>query len=135
MAAETKEQYEDMGRLAADAFAMLGRLSGLERYPMPFYRHALEELAATRGKDFGTLARADPAWGARTLATYQGLYESQLRQAQTQFVGDAREQAFFQHKVDDNLHAQTALYPAMPRSQAEIADTTFRLAQLRSSAG
>ena len=132
MAAETKEQYDDMGRLAGQAFAMLGRMRGLERYPMPFYRHALDELAATRSEDLGTLARNDPAFGAKTLATYTGLYDSLLRQAQNQFVGDAREQAFFQYKIDNNLHAQTELYPAIPRSQAEIADSTFRLAQLRS---
>ena len=132
MAAETKEQYDDMGRLAGQAFGMLGRMRGLERYPMPFYRHALDELAATRSEDLGTLARNDPAFGAKTLATYTGLYDSLLRQAQNQFVGDAREQAFFQYKIDNNLHAQTELYPAMPRSQAEIADSTFRLAQLRS---
>ena len=132
MAAETTQQYDDMGRLAGQAFAMLGRMRGLERYPMPFYRHALDELAATRSQDFGRLARSDPAFGAKTLATYTGLYDSLLRQAQNQFVGDAREQAFFQYKIDNNLHAQTELYPAMPRSQAEIADSTFRLAQLRS---
>jgi CHAT domain-containing protein len=132
MAAETKEQYDDMGRLAGQAFAMLGRMRGLERYPMPFYRHALDELAATRSEDLGTLARNDPAFGSKTLATYTGLYDSLLRQAQNQFVGDAREQAFFQYKIDNSLHAQTELYPAMPRSQAEIADSTFRLAQLRS---
>ena len=132
MAAETKEQFDDMSRLAGQAFAMLGRMRGLERYPMPFYRHALDELATTRSQDLGTLARSDPAFGAKTLATYAGLYDTLLRQAQTQFVGDAREQAFFQYKIDNNLHAQTELYPAMPRSQAEIADSTFKLAQLRS---
>jgi CHAT domain-containing protein len=132
MAAETKEQYDDMGRLAGQAFAMLGRMRGLERFPMPFYRHALAELAATRSRDLGTLAQTDAAFGARTLATYTGLYDTLLRQAQDQFIGDAREQAFFQYKIDNNLHAQTELYAAMPRSQAEIADSTFRLAQLRS---
>jgi CHAT domain-containing protein len=132
MAAETRERYDDMGRLAGQAFSMLGRMRGLERYPMPFYRHALEELAVTRSQDLGTLARSDPAFGAKTLATYTGLYDKLLAQAQNQFVGDAREQAFFQYKIDNNLHAQTQLYPAMPRSQADIADSTFRLAQLRS---
>jgi hypothetical protein len=111
---------------------MLGRMRGLERFPMPFYRHALAELAATRSRDLGTLAQTDAAFGARTLATYTGLYDTLLRQAQDQFIGDAREQAFFQYKIDNNLHAQTELYAAMPRSQAEIADSTFRLAQLRS---
>ena len=73
MAAETKEQYDDMGRLASQAFAMLGRLRGLERYPMSFYRHALDELAGTRSQDLGTLARSDPAFGAKTLATYRSV--------------------------------------------------------------
>ena len=132
MAAETQEQYDDMGRLAGKAFAMLGRMRGLERFPMPFYRHALDELAATRSKDLATLARGDPAFGAKTLSTYMGMYDTLLGQAQNQFVGDAREQAFFQYKIDNNLHAQTELYAAMPRSQADIADSTFRLAQLRS---
>ena len=54
----------------------------------------------------------DPAFGAKTLATYTGMYDTLLRQAQSQFVGDAREQAFFQYKIDNNLHAQTELYPA-----------------------
>jgi len=132
MAAETKEQFDDMGRLAGQAFGMLGRMRGLEGYGMPFYRHALLEMAGTRSQDLGTLARQDPAFGAKTLATYTGLYDTLLRQAQTQFVGDAREQLFFQYKIDNNLHAQTELYPAMPRSQPDIADSTFKLAQLRS---
>ena len=55
-----------------------------------------------------------------------------VRQSQDQFVADAREQLFFQHKVDNSLHGLSSVYPALPRSAAEIADATFRLAQLRS---
>ena len=132
MAAETREQWDDMTRLESAAFRTVIDGRGLERYPMPFYRHAIQELSATRSQDLATVAQHDPAFGPQTLATYQGLYDKLLAQAQNQFIGDAREQAFFQYKIDDNLHAQTALYPVMPRSQASIEDSTFRLAQLRS---
>jgi hypothetical protein len=99
---------------------------------MPFYRRALEDLAATRDQDIGTLARRDPAYAARTLETYTGLYDTLLRQAQDQFVADAREQLLFQYKIDNSLHALSELSPALPRSSDSIADTTFQLAQLRS---
>jgi CHAT domain-containing protein len=132
LAADTRQQYEDMGRLQQSAFRMLGNLAGVDRYTMPFYRHALYELAGTRDADLGTLAKRDPNFAAKTLATYQGLYDSLLRQAQSQFVGDAREQFYFQYKADNVLYALAELAPAMPRSSAQIEDTTFRLAQLRS---
>ena len=132
MAAETQQRFDDMSRYAQQAFRRLGDSRGLERYSMPFYRHALDEMAGTRDPDVGTLARRDPRFASETLATYTGLYDSQLRQSQNQFVADAREQLFFQYKIDNSLHALTELYAAMPRSSAEIADTTFRLAQLRS---
>ena len=132
MAAETQQRFDDMSRFAQQAFRRLADSRGLERYSMPFYRHALDEMAGTRDPNIGTLARRDPKFAAETLATYTGLYDTLLRQAQNQFVADAREQLFFQYKIDNSLHALTELYPAMPRSSAEIADTTFRLAQLRS---
>ncbi len=131
-AAEAAQQYDDMARLQQEAVRMLTSQRGLERYSMPFYRHALDELATTRDGDIGTLARRDPAFANRTLATYTGLYDTLLRQAQTQFVGDAREQLFFQYKIDNSLHALAELATAMPRSSGDIADTTFQLAQLRS---
>jgi CHAT domain-containing protein len=131
-AAETERRFEDMGRLAAEAFRGLANLGGVDRYSMPFFRHALDELAGTRDADIGTLARRDPNFAAATLATYTGLYDTLLRQAQGQFVAEAREQLLFQFKIDNDLHALTELDPAMPRSSTQIADTSFRLAQLRS---
>ncbi len=131
-AAETQQLFDDMARLDQAAFRQLADRHGLETYSMPFYRHALEELAGTRDADLGTLAKRDPAFASRTLATYTGLYGTLLGQAQARFVADAREQLLFQYKIDNSLHALTELYPALPRSDDEIADTTFRLAQLRS---
>ena len=131
-AAETQQQFDDMGRFAQQAFRKLADFRGLERYSVPFYRHALDGMASRRDLNIATLARSDPKFAAETLATYTGLYDTLLRQAQNQFVADAREQLFFQFKIDNSLHALTELYPVMPRSSAEIADTTFRLAQLRS---
>jgi CHAT domain-containing protein len=131
-AAEAKQQFDDMSQLQQEALRTLASLRGLERYSMPFYRHALEELAGTRDTDIGTVAKADQAFANRALATYTGTYDTLSRQAQTQFVGDAREQLFFQYKIDNSLHALTELASALPRSSADIADTTFRLAQLRS---
>jgi CHAT domain-containing protein len=131
-AAETQERFDDMGRLEADAAHVLAQMHGLERYSLPFYRHALEELATTGSADLETVARQNPAFAAETLAKYTGMYDTLLKQAQQQFVADAREQLFFQNKIDNHLDALTQLYLAMPRSRAEIEDTTFRLAQLRS---
>jgi CHAT domain-containing protein len=131
-AAETKEQFEDMARLRAAASARLTDLSGPERPSVPFFRHALDELAAERDPNLALLAKRDPAFGARTLAAYTGTYETLLRQSQNQFVADAREQLHFQFKVDNSLHALTDLHGAMPRSRADIEDVTFRFAQLRS---
>lgn len=132
LAAETQERFADMGRHSQEAFRRLTDFRGLERYSMPFYRHALDGIAAGRDPNLGTLARRDPNFAAQTLGTYTGLYDTLLRQAQQQFVADAREQLVFQFKIDNGLHALTELYPVMPRSAAEIADTSFRLAQLRS---
>jgi CHAT domain-containing protein len=131
-AAETSQEFEDMARLQQEAVGTLASLGGHERFSMPFYRHALEELATTRDADLGTLAKRDPAFANRTLATYTGLYDTLLRQAQTQFVGDAREQLYFQYKIDNSLHALAELATALPRSSGEIGDTSFQLAQLRS---
>ena len=131
-AAEAKQQFDDMGRLQQAAAHELAQQRSLERYPVPFYRNALEQLARQRDADLGTLARRDPVFASRTLATYTGLYDKLLAQAQTQFVADAREQLFFQYKIDNSLHALAELSPAMPRSAPEINDTAFRLAQLRS---
>lgn len=130
--AEANQQFDDMARLQQVAARELAQQRGLERYPMPFYRHALEQLALERDADIGTLARRDPAFASRTLATYTGLYDRLLAQAQTQFVADAREQLFFQYKIDSSLHALAELSPTMPRSASEITDTAFRLAQMRS---
>jgi CHAT domain-containing protein len=131
-AAEIQQRFDDMARLQQSAFNRLARLAELDRYSMPFYRHALDELAGTRDADLGTLAKRDQAFAAKTHATYQALYDTLLRQAQSQFVGDAREQLFFQYKIDNVLHALAELHPALPRSGAQIEDTSFRLAQLRS---
>ncbi len=131
-AAESRGQFDDMSRLQQQAFRALVELGGLERYSLPFYRHALDDLASTRDPDLAAAARRDSAFAARTLATYTGLYDTLLRQAQSQFVGDAREQLVFQYKIDNSLHALTQLSTAMPRSSAAITDTTFQLAQLRS---
>jgi CHAT domain-containing protein len=131
-AAESAQQYEEMARLQRDAVAMLTGQRGLDRFSVPFYRHALEELAQTRDGDLGTVASRDPAFAANTLRTYLGTYDTLLRQAQAQFVADAREQLFFQYKIDNSLHALASLAPALPRSTDTINDTTFRLAQLRS---
>ncbi len=130
--AEAKQQFDDMARLQQVAAHELAQQRGLERYPMPFYRYALEQLALGRDADLGTLSRRDPAFASRTLAIYTGLYDKLLAQAQTQFVADAREQLFFQYKIDNSLHALAELSSAMPRSAPEITDTAFRLAQLRS---
>ena len=110
--AEANQQFDDMARLQQVAARELAQQRGLERYPMPFYRHALEQLALERDADIGTLARRDPAFASRTLATYTGLYDRLLAQAQTQFVADAREQLFFQYKIDNTLHALAELSPA-----------------------
>ncbi len=131
-AAEQTSQFDDMARLQQAAFRTLARGQGARQYSMPFYRHALDTLAATRDGDIGTLARRDVAFGSRTLATYTGLYDTLLRQAQAQFVADAREQLLFQYKIDNSLHALSELSSALPHSNAAIADTTFQLAQLRS---
>ena len=131
-AAETQQRFADMSRYAQQAFGRLADFRGLERYSVPFYRQVLDEMAFTRDQDIGTLARRDQKFALDTLTTYTGLYDTLLRQAHNQFVADAREQLFFQYKIDNSLHALTELYPAMPRLSAQIADTTFRLAQLRS---
>jgi CHAT domain-containing protein len=98
---------------------------------MPFYRHALLELATIRNADLGTLARRDAGFAARTLATYDGLVAPLVRQAQAQFVADAREQLHSQFKIDNVLHAYAELHGALPRSAPQITDDAFRLAQLR----
>jgi hypothetical protein len=77
---------------------------------MPFYRRALEDLAATRDGHC-TLAWRDLAAAARTLETHTGLYDT-LLPAQDQFVADAREQLPFQYKIDNSLEPSLAL----PRS-------------------
>ena len=130
--AETDERFDDMSRLAQAAFEKLGDQRGTERYPVPFYRHALGQLAGTRDANLDIVAKRDPAFAAQTLATYERLYGSLFSQAQTQFVADAREQMFFAHKIDNSLHAFAELYPVMPAKSQQIADTGFRLAQLRS---
>jgi CHAT domain-containing protein len=131
-AAEAQQRYDEMARLRTAAFRELAQQRGLDRFPMPFYRHALEQLALQRDADLGTLAKRDPAFAARTLASYTGMYDKLLAQTQAQFVADAREQLFFQYKIDNNLHALAELSSAMPRSVDEITETAFRLAQMRS---
>ena len=130
-AAEAREQYEDMARFATEASRRLTALDGLERPSLPFYRHAFDELAAGRDPDLATLARRDPQFAARTLAAYTGSFDTLLRQSQTRFVADAREQLFFEYRIDNSLHALASLHPALPRSAAAIEDATFRFAQLR----
>ncbi len=113
-AAEKAGKFDDMARLQQEAVRMLTNQRGLERLSVPFYRHALEELALARDADLGTLARHDPTFAASTLRTYLGTYDTLLRQAQSQFVADAREQLFFQYKIDNSLHALSELAPALP---------------------
>lgn len=132
VAAEAQQQYEDMARLRQAAVRELTRQDDPATLSMPFYRQALRDLAGTRDTAIGEMAQHDAAFAARTLATYTGLYDTLLAQAQKQFVADAREQLFFQYKTDNVLDSLLQLEPALPRSRAEIADTTFRLAQLRS---
>ncbi len=131
-AAETKEEYAEMGRLSEAAFKVLADFRGLQRSSMSFYRSVLNQQAAIRHVNLGTLARHDPKFAVENYSTYIGMYHTLLKQAQAQYVAEAREQLFFQYKIDVSLNALTELYPAMPSKQAEIADVTFRLAQLRS---
>ncbi len=87
----------------------------------------------TRSKDLGTLARSDPAFGAQDARDLHGsVRNAAASRRRTSSSATRASRRIFQYKIDNNLHAQTELYPAMPRSQAEIADSTFRLAQLRS---
>jgi CHAT domain-containing protein len=97
-----------------------------------FLRHGWERLEEQRDTDWALLARHDPAFGTRTAASYIGMYDTMLRQAQQQFVADAAEQRFFQHKINNALDVLTALHPALPGSREQIEDITFRFAQLRS---
>lgn len=131
-AAETREQYDDWSRLLANATGRLADLRALDRLSLPFYRSALDELAAGRDPNLGLLATHDPEFGSRTLAAYADGNAKLLAQAQNQFVADAREQAYFQYRIDNGLHALASLYPAMPRQAAAMADATFGMAQLRS---
>jgi CHAT domain-containing protein len=131
-AAEAAQRFDEMSRLQQAAVRELTAQGGLDRLPMPVYRQAFERLATTRDFDLGTVARRDAAFASRTLATYTGLYERLVTQAQSQFVADAREQLFSQYKIDNALHALAELQPALPRADGEIVDTAFRLAQLRS---
>jgi hypothetical protein len=127
-AAETKEDYDAMGRLAANAFTTLGQLRGRDTYSMPFYRHALDELATNRDPTLGEMAQRDPAFAARTLGTYTGLVDTLIRQSQAQFVADAREQLHSDYKIE-TLHASRA---AARRRKRGGSDDGCRLAQLRS---
>ncbi len=89
MAAETKEQYDDMGRLASRRRSRCSAAcAGSNGTPCRSIVTRSMSSRRTRSQDLGTLARSDPAFGARTLATYTGLYETLLKQAQNQFVGD-----------------------------------------------
>jgi CHAT domain-containing protein len=118
--------------LASEANRQLADTRSPPRLSQAFLRHGWERLAEQRDTDWAMLARHDPAFGTRTANTYLGLYDTLLRQAQQQFVADAVEQAFFQSKIDNGLDVLTALHPALPGSRAQIEDTTFRMAQLRS---
>jgi CHAT domain-containing protein len=97
-----------------------------------FLRHGWDRLEEQRDVDWALLARHDQAFGTRTAASYIAGYDTMLRQAQQQFVADAAEQRFFQHKINTALDVLTALYPALPGSREQIEDITFRFAQLRS---
>jgi CHAT domain-containing protein len=130
--AEARKQYDEMARLQASAFHLVADFSKLDRHSLRFYRHALGQLAGARDDVLGAVAARDPQFASRTLATYTGLYDTALAQSQAQFVADARDQLLFQFKLDNVLQALAQLQPAMPRSAADIADTTFKIAQLRS---
>ncbi len=130
--AEAQQQYQEGTQYETHASSVMHDQSRFERLSMPMYRNAFEMRARMRSEDLGTLARHDPAWGAQTAATYSTLYEQTLRQAQRQFVAAARDRLILHDKVDRSLHSLASLYPAMPRSQGELVDTTFKLAQLRS---
>lgn len=131
-AAETRQQFDAMAQLQLEAMRRLMDFRSLDRCTIAYCRHGLDEVAASRDPNLALLARTDPAFGARTLATYLESYDTLLQQAQSQFVADAREQLVFQSKIDNSLHALSDLEPSMPRSAAQIVDTTFRFAQLRS---
>lgn len=131
-AADIRDQYEAAISLKSQALTRLANLRSMETYSVQFYRHALAEVAAQRDPNLEFLARRDPSFGSKTAAAYLGTVDTLIRQSQNQFVADAREQLFFQHKVDNSLHGLSSVYPALPRAAAEIEDATFRLAQLRS---
>ena len=78
------------------------------------------------------MARHDPAFASKQAQTYIGTADTLIAQAQDQFVANTAELLFYQYKIDNSLHALTAMYPALPRMQPRIEDVTFRMAQLRS---
>ncbi|MEZ5563253.1 MAG: CHAT domain-containing protein [Gammaproteobacteria bacterium] len=106
------------------------------RTPQPlsqaFYRHGWSRLAAQRWSEWKVMARHDPAFASKQAQTYIGTADTLIAQAQDQFVANTAELLFYQYKIDNSLHALTAMYPALPRMQPRIEDTTFRMAQLRS---
>ncbi|MCL4792123.1 MAG: hypothetical protein KJ040_08745, partial [Gammaproteobacteria bacterium] len=106
------------------------------RTPQPlsqaFYRHGWSRLAAQRWSEWEVMARHDPAFASKQAQTYIGTADTLIAQAQDQFVANTAELLFYQYKIDNSLHALTAMYPALPRMQPRIEDTTFRMAQLRS---
>ena len=130
--AEFGNKHHEATKHALAALAVLSDHSGRQGFSMPFFRHALKELVPRRDAHIPALARRDAAFAARTLASYTDDYTVLLKQAQTQFVANAREQLFFQSKMDSPLRVLSDLYTVMPRAGPQIADTTFRLAQLRS---
>lgn len=106
------------------------------RTPQPlsqaFYRHGWDRLAAQRWDQWEVVARQDPAFASKQAETYIGTANTLIAQAQDQFVANTAELLFYQYKIDNSLHALTAMYPALPRMQPRIEDATFRMAQLRS---
>lgn len=130
--AKSLGEHELAGALAAAANNRLVDMRAPPRLSYAFLAHGWERLAEQRDMDWAALARNDPAFGTRTANSYLGMYDTLLQQAQNQFVADAVEQRFFQHKVDISLDVLTALHPALPGSRAQIEDQSFRLAQLRS---
>jgi len=114
--------------------AAVANVFGLDRHPrsLPALRHALTELN-TSDDEFEARVRADPAFARRSYAeVYRGMYDDLLVQSRSIFVSDARDRMLFSSKVDRNLNALGILQATAPELRAEIAERSFRLAQLRS---
>jgi CHAT domain-containing protein len=130
--AETNKEDGETAELRSEAFLTLSKVWGLDRGSMYFHGSALHQLAAARYPDFRPLALHYPKIAEKYYSALIGFYDLYVKQAQDQYVANAREQLFFQSKIDDTLSGLTELHSAIPGKQSEAEDITFRLAQLRS---